>query len=107
LVLIASNSFAADGSIDIASHSLGTLYTKPLEFIQNSIEWSIEDQGLSSLRGRSQFARTLLPMSEIDQQKWEIANYILALFGLLAVWFWRRNSFKRDQIRYQKILTDI
>ena len=36
LVLIASNSFAADGSIDIASHSLGTLYTKPLEFIQNA-----------------------------------------------------------------------
>ena len=107
LVLIASNSFAADGSIDIASHSLGTLYTKPLEFIQNAIEWSIEDQGLSSLRGRSQFARTLLPMSEIDQQKWEIANYILALFGLLTVWFWRRNSFKRDQIRYKKILTDI
>ena len=107
LVLIASNSFAADGSIDIASHSLGTLYTKPLEFIQNAIEWSIEDQGLSSLRGRSQFARTLLPMSELEQQKWEIANYLLALFGLFAVWFWRKSSFKRDQIRYQKILTKI
>jgi len=107
LVLVSSNSFAADGSIDIASHSLGTLYTKPLEFIQNAVEWSIEDQGLSSLRGRSQFARTLLPMSESDQKKWEIINYILALIGLLIVWFWRRSSVKNDQIRYQKILTKI
>jgi ABC-2 type transport system permease protein len=107
LVLISSNSFAADGAIDIASHSLGTLYTKPLEFIQNAVEWSIEDQGLSSLRGRSQFARTLLPMSETEQQKWEIANYILALVGLFTVWFWRRSTIKRDQIRYQKILNKI
>ncbi len=107
LVLIASNSFAADGSIDIASHALGTLYTKPLEFVQNAIEWSIEDQGLSSLRGRSQFARTLLPMSQEEQKKWEVANYILAIVGIFFVWLWRRNNFKRDQIRYKEILTKI
>ncbi len=107
LVLISSNSFAADGAIDISSHSMGTLYTKPLEFIQNAVEWTIEDQGLSSLRGRSQFARTLLPMTETEQQKWEIANYILVLIGLMLVWVWRRNVLKRDQIRYQKILSKI
>ncbi len=107
LVLIASNSFAADGAIDISSHALSTLYTKSLEFVQNSTEWALEDQGLSSLRGRSQFARTLLPMSENEQQRWESANYFLALFGLLLVWFWRKRSFKSDQLKYKSILSKI
>ena len=107
LVLVASNSFAADGAIDISSHALNTLYTKPIEFIQNATEWSIEEDGLSSLRGRSQFARTLLPMSEETQQKWEIANYILALLGLLSVWLWRLRSEKKDKSRFETLLNKI
>ncbi len=106
LVLISSNSFAADGAIDLASHALNTLYTKPLEFIQNAADWSTEDQSLLKLRGKSQFARTLEPMSEENQQIWEIFTYILVILGLFAIWIFRRQAAKKDKDRYKSILQE-
>ena len=103
LIIISSNSFAADGSIDLASHAMSTLYTKPLEFMQNAVEWSTEDSSLLGLRGKSQFARTLYPMSEETQKGWELFNYILALFGLFFVWVWQRQRDKKD-LRKQKAM---
>ncbi|MHB8725772.1 MAG: Gldg family protein [Casimicrobiaceae bacterium] len=107
LVVIASNTFASDGTIDLASAGLGTLYTKPLEFMQNAIDWSLQDPGLLALRGRTQLARTLAPMPEREQRMWEYANYALALAGLLIVWFWRRQVGKADRRRYQRILAEV
>ncbi len=107
LVLIASNSFGADGSIDLASYALNTLYTKPLEFVQNAVDWSTEDESLLNLRGKSQFARTLEPMVDQSQQLWEIANYILALLGLGIIWLLRRRSLRLDQLRYTKLLSKV
>jgi len=106
LILISSNSFAADGSIDLASHAMSTLYTKPLEFMQNAVDWSTEDESLLGLRGKSQFARTLYPMSEDSQKGWELFNYILAIIGLLFVWLWQRQRDRRD-LRTQKNLLGI
>ena len=103
LILISSNSFAADGSIDLASHAMSTLYTKPLEFMQNAVDWSTEDESLLGLRGKSQFARTLYPMSEDTQKGWELFNYILAIIGLFFVWLWQRQRDKRD-LRAQKTM---
>ena len=103
LIVISSNSFAADGSIDLASHALNTLYTKPLEFMQNAVDWSTEDESLLGLRGKSQFARTLYPMAEDSQKGWEVFNYILAIFGLFFVWIWQRQRDRRD-LRNRKAL---
>ena len=103
LILISSNSFAADGSIDLASHAMSTLYTKPLEFMQNAVDWSTEDESLLGLRGKSQFARTLYPMSEDTQKGWELFNYILAIIGLFFVWLWQRQRDRRD-LRAQKTM---
>ncbi len=107
LTLIASNTFASDTAIDLASQGLNTLYTKPVEFLENAIDWSLEDPGLLALRGRSQFARTLAPHTEGEQRFWEYLNYALALAGLLAVWGWRRLVIKADRARYRKILAEI
>lgn len=107
LVVIASNSFASDGAIDLASAGLGTLYTKPLEFIQNAVDWSLQDPGLLALRGRSELARTLTPMPQREQRLWEYANYALALVGLLLVWVWRRQVGKADRRRYRRILAEV
>jgi ABC-2 type transport system permease protein len=106
LVVIASNEFASDGTIDLASAGLGTLYSKPLDFVQNVVDWSLEDPSLLALRGRAQFARTLDPLSEHGERIWEYANYVLAAIGLLVVWLWRRGVAKADARRYRHILEE-
>ena len=107
LVLVASNSFATDTAIDLASQGLETLYTKPIEFLQNTIDWALEDPALLALRGRTQLARTLEPMPEERQRGWEIGNYLLALLGLAAVWAWRRAVARGDAARHQRILAEV
>ncbi|MEN8801761.1 MAG: Gldg family protein, partial [Thiogranum sp.] len=106
IILIASNNFADDAGLSLASKGLGTLYTKPVEFLQNAIDWSLEDRGLMSIRSRAQFARTLAPMERGDQLFWEYLNYGLALLGLASVWFWRRWVGRSEQVRYQSILAE-
>lgn len=107
LIVIASNAFANDMSIQLASEGLRTFYSKPMEFLQNAIDYSLEDRGLLALRGRTQFARTLLPLTERDQMLWEYLNYGLALAGLIVVWGWRRLVRRADRVRYQQILAEV
>lgn len=107
LILVSSNTFASDAAIDLASQGLNTLYTKPLAFLQNAIDWSLEDRGLLALRGRTQLARTLDPMPDGEQRVWEWANYGLALLGLLAVWGWRRRVAAADAQGYSAVLAEV
>lgn len=107
LVLVASNSLATDAAINLASQGLETLYTKPIDLLQNTIDWALEDPALLALRGRTQLARTLEPMAEERQRGWEIGNYLLALFGLALVWAWRRAVARGDVARHQRILAEV
>jgi ABC-2 type transport system permease protein len=107
IILVASNTFANDTVLDLASEGMGTRYTRPLEFLQNAIDWSLEDRGLLAIRSRAQFARTLSPMSSGDQLFWEYLNYGLALGGLVLVWLWRRRVRQAERVRYQAILAEV
>jgi ABC-2 type transport system permease protein len=107
LVVVASNTFATDAAIGLASEGLGTYYTKPVAFLQNVVDWSLEDPALLALRGRTEFARTLRPLSEDAQRTWEYANYAMALAGLLIVWGWRRLVAGADRRRYLRILAEV
>jgi ABC-2 type transport system permease protein len=107
IILIASNNFADDAVLSLASEGLGTLYTRPVEFLQNAVDWSLEDRGLLAIRSRAQFARTLTPMERGGQLFWEYLNYGLALLGLVAVWLWRRWVRRLEQVRYQSILAEV
>jgi len=107
IILIASNTFACDSVINLASQGQQSLYTSPLEFIQNGIDWSLDDQGLLSIRSRAQFARTLLPMEQNTRLFWEYLNYGLALLGLALVWLWRRMLLRRKQFHYEQILAEV
>ncbi|MEZ5479230.1 MAG: hypothetical protein R3E95_17615 [Thiolinea sp.] len=107
LVLIASNMFATDASIDLASQGQGSLYTRPLEFIQNAIDWSLDDQGLLGIRSRAQLARTLNPMTHGVQLFWEYLNYALALLGLVLVWGWRTLNKRKKQALYTQWLAEV
>ncbi len=107
IILIGSNTFGCDSVINLASQGQGSRYTKALEFIQNGIDWSLDDAGLMSIRSRAQFARMLLPMEQSTRLFWEYLNYGLALLGLVLVWLWRRVLQKRKQSRYNRILAEV
>jgi len=107
VILFASNSFLTDQMLDLAAAGLGTHYTKPVDLVENAIDWSLEDRGLLSIRGRSQFSRTLAPLDREAQVFWEYLNYALALLGLLLVWFLRRQHERRAQLRYAEILDSV
>ena len=104
IILVGSNAFATDTVLTMVSEGMGTLYTKPLEFMQNVIDWSLEDQGLLSIRGRSRFSQTLVPLRPDEQALWEYLNYGLALAALLGTWLWRRRSQRVSLARYQAML---
>lgn len=107
IVLVSSNTFACDSVINLASQGQGRFYTAPLEFIQNAIDWSLDDQGLMSIRSRAQFSRTLNPMEQSTRIFWEYLNYIVAFLELLLIWLWRRMLLKRKQSHYQHVLAEV
>jgi ABC-2 type transport system permease protein len=107
LILLGSSSMLSDQAIRLIGETFGTTYTKPTEFVQNVVEWSLEDQGLLSIRGREHFARTLAPLSRQAQATWEYLNYGAALGGLVLVWALNRRRRRALSARHLKLLEQV
>jgi ABC-2 type transport system permease protein len=106
LILVGSSAMFSDQVLNLLSEAQGTSYTKTAEFAQNAIDWSLEDQGLLSIRGREHFARTLTPQTRGAEQFWEYLNYALALGGLALVWLLNRRRRRRISARHLKLLQE-
>lgn len=104
IILFASSSFLTDTMLDLAASGMGTRYLKPVQLVENAIDWSLEDRGLLAIRGRAHFSHTLKPLDRESQLFWEYLNYGLPLFGLLLIGFIRRQTNKRAASRYAAIL---
>lgn len=107
IMLFSSNSFLSDEMLDLATAGLGTRYLKPVQLVENAVDWSLEDRGLLAIRGRAQFSRTLLPLDRTAQVFWEYLNYVLALAGLLLIWWLRRLSVVTARQRHAAILAGV
>jgi len=106
IILFSSADFLSDETLELVSAALRTRYFNPIQLVENAIDWSLEDRGLLSIRGRSQFSRTLEPLDREEQQFWEYLNYALALLGLGAVWLVRRTARRRALRHYQTVLQE-
>lgn len=104
ILLLGSNTFLADSSLELASGAGGTRYLNPLQLVANAIDWSLEDRDLLSIRGRGHFNRTLLPMDTQSRMFWEYLNYGLAVLGLTVVWGVRRFAGIRMRRHEQHLL---
>ena len=107
IILFSSNSFLNDLILGIGSSVMHSSYLSPVQLMTNSVDWSLEDRGLLSIRGRGHFSRTLLPMTREVQFFWEYLNYGLALLGLVAVWLVRRSIRKRTKQHYLAVLQQV
>lgn len=106
LILIGSSAFATDTAISLANEATQSRYLKPIELIQNAVEWSLEDRGLLALRGRGQFSRLLEPVGREGRMFYEYLNYGLALGGLvLLFWLASRARMRRARAQAQYLET--
>ncbi len=97
IILFASGSFLSDPILGISSSVMRSNYLAPVQLAANAVDWSLEDRGLLSIRGRGHFSRTLDPMSKQKQVVVEYLNYALALLGLALIWLIRRQLRQRTK----------
>jgi ABC-2 type transport system permease protein len=97
LLVVGSAEFVDDLVLQISSSLGGQRYLNNLLFMQNAVDWSVEDLDLLTIRARGDNVRVLEPLSQQQESGWEIANYAVALLSLLGVafvWRWRRRHEK-------------
>jgi ABC-2 type transport system permease protein len=90
LVVIGSAAFVDDFVLELSSRLSQDRYLNNLRFLQNAVDWTVEDLDLLTIRARGSATRVLLPMGEQGETFWEIVNYIVVLAALLGIYiFWQ------------------
>ena len=107
LILIASNNFAEDRVLSIASQGIGTEYTAPIEFVQNMADWALNDAALLGIRSRNQLSKILYPIEKSKLQALEFGNYAAALAGLIIIWLIRSILKIRSHAVHKKIINQL
>jgi ABC-2 type transport system permease protein len=95
LVVIGSADFLNDTVFNISSQLAPEGYLNSLQFIQNAVDWSVEDLDLLTIRSRGTASRLLQPLPPDEQSLWEWGNYGFALAALVIIGVWwasRRRS---------------
>ena len=104
LLVLGSGSFVSDQIIQLVGVANGQLYTKPLDLVQNLVDWAVEDEVLQTIRGRNQYASTLPPLGDLSQRLFEYGNYVLALLMVFVVFLVHGYNGGKRRSRYQAIL---
>ena len=104
IILFSSNDFLRDQTLLIANSAVGSEYLSSMELIANTIDWSLEDSGLLSIRSRGHFNRTLPPMEQSAQMFWEYLNYVLAAMAIAVVALWERRKRAARNKQYLELL---
>ncbi len=85
LVVVGSAEFVNDTVFSISQSVSQDRFMNSLSFLQNLIDWSVEDEDLLVIRSRGTFARLLMPLSHQQQTFWEGLNYGVAIVALLGI----------------------
>jgi ABC-2 type transport system permease protein len=95
LVVVGSAEFLDDAVLQISRGSGQDRYLNNLQFVQNAIDWAVQDEDLLAIRSRGTYARMLVNLTQEQQTMWEWINYAVALLGVVAigiVWNARRRG---------------
>jgi ABC-2 type transport system permease protein len=97
LLVVGSSDFLTDLIFQVSTGLSADRYQNSLQFIQNAVDWSLEDLDLLGIRSRGTQARILDPMTDAQETVWEAADYglmLLALVGIGLAWYLRRKQEK-------------
>ncbi len=100
LLVIGSSDLVSDDVLYMIGAAAGSEYQGSLQLLANALSFAVDDSGLSSIRARAHFNRTLPPMDRSLQMVWEYLNYGLAALMLLALALWRKAKVKARQRIY-------
>jgi len=95
LVVFGSAEFLDDFILRLSSQMVQDQVLNNLQLAQNAVDWSVEDTDLLSIRARGTFTRLLNPLTENEQSRWELGNYLVALLALAVIassWYMRRRN---------------
>lgn len=105
LLVISSNDFLSDQSLQMVGSSDGTLYMNSPQLIVNFVDWALEDESLTSIRARGNFNRTLQLGDETAQRIFEYANYLLSILSVLVIAWLYRLRLRRERVVQEAWLT--
>lgn len=100
IILFSSNDFLNDRVMQLAGVNTGSQYLNALQLMANTVDWSLEEQGLLSIRSRGHFNRTLPPMEQDEQLYWESGNYVMAVVMLIVLALFIRYRRQQKAKRY-------
>ena len=106
LVVYSSNDFLRDQILGTLSSMTGAQYLGSLELIANTLDWTLEEEGLLGIRSLAHFNRTLPPMEESEQRFWEYLNYTLAVLALGLVALWQMARRRQQRAHYAALIVD-
>ena len=106
LVVVGSSEFINDIVLRLASQLGQDRSLNNLQFLQNTVDWSVEDADLLSIRSRGVHTRVLKPLKKEawslgpytfnEQQIWEFGNYALAVLALIVIaTFWKASKLRQ------------
>lgn len=85
LVVVGSGEFVNDIVLNLSRSGGQDRFLNSLQFLQNAVDWSVEDEDLLGIRSRGAQARLLEPTSRRMQATLEGVNYGVALLALTGV----------------------
>lgn len=104
IILIGSNEAFTDQTLQLSRAAANDRFVNSLQFLENVVDWALEDRALLSIRSRAHFARTLVPMTREQKAFLEYLNYALVLVGLALIYGAHRYHLRRLRDRYQRML---
>jgi ABC-2 type transport system permease protein len=93
LVVVGSGEFLNDNLLQLFAQMGRDRGQGNLQFVQNAVDWSLEDVDLLSIRARGTASRLLVSLTPQQETFWEVLNYLIALVALVvlaALWQVRR-----------------
>ncbi len=104
IILIGSNEAFTDQTLQLSRAAANDRFVNSLQFLENAVDWALEDRALLSIRSRAHFARTLVPMTRERKAFWEYFNYGIVLMGLVCIYGAHRYHQRRLRNRCQRML---
>ena len=106
LLLVGSSEFISDVVISMAQSMGQERFMNSLGFVQNMVDWAVEDEALLTIRSRGSHTRLLYPMNRREQAFWEWLNYGLALAALIAVsWYGYRRRHREEALQLDEAVS--